>query len=180
MAQAALHSVRGRSGRAVHLVVTVPDGGSVTTLCGRPLPADAIRPVAGEATCALCLRGRQDQTLISSRLFEAGLGANLLELSLEQARNRRRHDHGLKVVPPAAAPPPPPPPKPPKVNGLDLARLRRLSEGVYVDDAGLIVRLRQEGGGWRVAGIETPGPVRLTRGRSGWHLSGEGLEAGLD
>jgi len=84
-----LDRVRKGKGR-IHL--TAPGAGSseVRTLCGQTFPPGAYQVVEDEADCSICQRRRKDPAIVSSAYFTGDAGSRLLELSLEQARERLR------------------------------------------------------------------------------------------
>jgi len=142
-----------------------------------------------EASCAACLRRREDPARLSNAMFGQDLGSKLLELSLTRARKRpedqqaddraaRADPPQLRVVPaeprvgrpPArqAQPPPAedakPPPAPglPKPAGLDLSRFERLGHDEYRSPGGVVIRaILRKDGSWDVADVEFDGEVRL-------------------
>src|SRR3982074_2801360 len=92
--QVKLESVRRKTGGRIHLTPRVPKSGPVTTLCGQTLAARTLAGVPHPPP-----RRSQDQGRISGAFFAQDEGAELLKLSLEQARLRRP-----PTKPPASAP----------------------------------------------------------------------------
>jgi hypothetical protein len=161
----------------------------VQTLCERTFEAAEYMVTDLEASCAACLRRREDPSRLSNAMFGQDLGSKLLELSLSRARKRPEDQQAddraakadpprLRVVPaeprlarppakPAEEPPaesaqPPPPPGLPKPAGLDLSRFERLGRDQYRSPGGVVIRaVLREGGGWDVAEVEYDGEVRL-------------------
>jgi hypothetical protein len=161
----------------------------VQTLCERTFEAADYMVTDLEASCAACLRRREDPARLSNAMFGQDLGSKLLELSLTRARKRpedqqaddraaRADPPNLRVVPtePRMARPPvkqeeaPPvdPEKPrqapglPKPAGLDLSRFDRLGHDQYRSPGGVVIRavLRQDGT-WDVAEVDYDGEAKL-------------------
>jgi hypothetical protein len=142
-----------------------------------------------EASCAACLRRRDDPARLSNAMFGQDLGSKLLELSLSRARKRPEDQQAddraakadpprLRVVPtePRIARPPakheeePPPevenpreaPGLPKPAGLDLSRFERLGHDQYRSPGGVVIRaVVRENGGWDVAEVDYDGEAKL-------------------
>jgi hypothetical protein len=142
-----------------------------------------------EASCAACLRRREDPARLSNAMFGQDLGSKLLELSLTRARKRpedqQADDRAAKADPPnlrvvpaeprldrpparrAEEPPKeasasPPVPGLPKPAGLDLSRFERLGHDRYRSPGGVVIRaVVREDRSWDVAEIEYEGEVRL-------------------
>ena len=167
-----LDRVRKGKGR-IHL--TAPGAGSseVRTLCGQTFPPGAYQVVEAEADCSICQRRRKDPAIVSSAYFTGDAGSRLLELSLEQARERREQrvsePPGRRKVAPAAAAPPakpepsPPDPVPERLGELETAGLKKFSDNVYLAPGGAIVRLD----GDRVVEVVFEGKVQAERTRFG-------------
>jgi hypothetical protein len=79
---------KGKSGR-IHLAVPGSAGASVRTLCNKLFEAGTYQEVDEEADCQLCLKRRGNKALVSSAFFEGEMGSQLLEMSLEQAKEGR-------------------------------------------------------------------------------------------
>lgn len=168
---------RGKPSGKIHLTALVPDLGEVRTLCGQHFPAAAAMSVEEQADCQLCLRRRDNPALVSAALFEAGLGAKLLALSLEKVSERperaRPGPARPRVVRPTAARPvwehaPPPPPQsapgqPARAGELRLEGLKEIGEDLYRSPAGVLIRLRQAADGWYVNELVYEGSVLLRR-----------------
>ena len=58
------------------------------TLCERTFEAAEYMVTDLEASCAACLRRREDPAHLSNAMFGQDLGSKLLELSLSRARKR--------------------------------------------------------------------------------------------
>jgi hypothetical protein len=158
-----LERVRRTSGGRVHLTPHVPDSGPVATLCGQTLAEATYEATSAESDCRNCLRRKDDAGRVSSAFFQSDVGAELLQRSLDQARNRRREapasERSRPSAPAAAAPPgaeaagvqarPASPParasrpEPPAIRGLrsSPAQLRSTFENVYVSPQGVILRV---------------------------------------
>jgi len=167
-----LDRVRKGKGR-IHLTAPGAGAGEVRTLCGQTFPAGAYEVVAAEADCSICQRRRQDPAIVSSAYFTGDAGSRLLELSLEQARERRESRESerparRRTAPAAAAPPPKPdppaaPPVPDRLGELETAGLKKFSDNVYLAPGGAIVRLN----GDRVVEVVFEGKVQAERTRFG-------------
>lgn len=174
---------RGKPTGRIHLTALVPDLGDVHTLCGQTFPAASATSVEEEADCQLCLRRRRNPSLVSAALFEAGLGAKLLELSLEKVGAREPRT----PVRPAAAGAPPrprvvPEPQPPPVPSRDEpaaaaasrasgelkpAGMKEVGEDLYRSPAGVLLRLRRRSEAWVVAELVFEGKTLLRRRSEG-------------
>jgi len=98
-------TVRKGRGR-VHLAVGLAPGETVETLCDKRFEAGAVEASDLDVDCQSCLRRQNDPGRVSSAFFEGGRGSALLELSLQQARERR-----TAVPSPIEAEPNPPAPR---------------------------------------------------------------------
>lgn len=163
-----LKSVQKGKGK-VHLTAAVPPDAPVRTLCGQVFPPGTAREVEAAATCSICERRRRDPAVVSSAFFLGDVGAEVLELSLQQARERQRTANKPEKpepeVKPAARTKPEQPPVPHKteparrLGELDTTGLREFSENVYLAPDGVIVRV-EDG---RVAEIVGEGRYQLIR-----------------
>jgi hypothetical protein len=161
----------------------------VQTLCERTFEAADYMVTDLEASCAACLRRREDPARLSNAMFGQDLGSKLLELSLSRARKRpedqqaddraaRADPPNLRVVPtePRMARPPvkqeeAPPvdadkprqaPGLPKPAGLDLSRFDRLGHDQYRSPGGVVIRaVLREDGTWDVAEVDYDGEAKL-------------------
>ena len=161
----------------------------VQTLCERTFEAADYMVTDLEASCAACLRRREDPARLSNAMFGQDLGSKLLELSLSRARKRpedqqaddraaRADPPNLRVVPtePRMARPPvkqeeaPPAeadknrqaPGLPKPAGLDLSRFDRLGHDQYRSPGGVVIRaVLREDGTWDVAEVDYDGEAKL-------------------
>lgn len=159
------------------------------TLCERTFEAADYMVTDLEASCAACLRRREDPARLSNAMFGQDLGSKLLELSLSRARKRpedqqaddraaRADPPNLRVVPtePRMARPPvkqegAPPvdgdkprqtPGLPKPAGLDLSRFDRLGHDQYRSPGGVVIRaVLREDGTWDVAEVDYDGEAKL-------------------
>ena len=145
-----LESVRRKSGGRIHLTPRIPKDGPVTTLCGQVLGDGAYAASDAVADCANCIRRSKDQSRISSAFFEQDEGSELLQLSLEHARQRRpapaKGDEPaaerrpvLRVVKPP--PQPAPPPTPEEIGELVTDGFKSSGNGVWRSPGGVIVRM---------------------------------------
>jgi hypothetical protein len=163
-----LDRVRKGKGR-IHLTAPGAGTGEVRTLCGQTLPAGSYEVVAEDADCSICLRRQKDPALVSGAYFSGDAGSRLLELSLEQARQRREERATAQPATskkPASPPPPPPPPEPKlpaRVGELETAGFKKFSENVFLAPGGAIVRLD----GDRVVEVVYEGKVQAERTRFG-------------
>jgi hypothetical protein len=166
-----LQKVRKRSTGRVHFTVRIPKDGPVRTLCNQTYKPGDYVPTDDDVDCRICLRRQGNEAVVSSAFFQEDLGEELLKLSLQQARERRPQPAGkaqAKKKPPQLVVVPETEPEPPKVLGeLELAGLKRVSETVYLSQAGAIVRLRKAGGGWEVEEVAFNGPIQLQRRKDG-------------
>ena len=167
-----LDRVRKGKGRT-HLTAPGAGAGEVRTLCGQTLPAGSYEVVAEEADCSICLRRQKDPALVSGAYFTGDAGSRLLELSLEQARQRREERATAKpaTLPapkkPAAPPAPPPEPKlPARIGELETGGLKKFSENVFLAPGGAIVRMD----GDRVVEVVYEGKVQAERTRFGLRM----------
>ena len=166
-----LDRVRKGKGR-IHLTAPGAGEGEVRTLCGQTFPAGGYEVVDAEADCSICLRRQKDPAIVSGAYFTGDAGSRLLELSLEQAR-QKREERAEKASASASAPPPPPrpkpaapPPEPPlpsRLGELETAGLKKFSENVFLAPGGAIVRMD----GDRVAEVVYEGKVQAERTRFG-------------
>lgn len=172
-----LERVRSRTGERVHLAALAE--GDIQTLCGLTFKAGAYAVTERPADCRTCLRRQDDPARISSALFASDQGARLLELSLQQARERRetpsqrsapdeaeiaqtrfRVLQGTEPQPePPAEPAREPEPEPEPVGELDPRGFRRFSDNTFTSPAGVIVRISRG----RVAEVTYEGGVHLLR-----------------
>ncbi len=174
-----LASVRRKSGGRVHLTPRVPRSGPVTTLCGQVLPDGSYATVDGDADCANCIRRSRDPSRISSAFFEQEEGSELLRLSLEQARLRRpASKHPAPLAPKLVVLPTPPPPATPEWVGELLTRGFKAAggAGVWRSPAGVVVRMRRQGGDWRFAELVFEGEIVATREDEGIRLRAGDVE----
>jgi hypothetical protein len=165
----------------VHLTVLADDARPVDTLCDRHFDAGEYELTDREASCAACLRRREDPSRLSNAMFGSDLGARLLELSLSKAPKRpsdaRADERAATAEPPrlrvisTEAPAgrevriePVAPPKAgrPRPMGLDLGDFEELGDGRYRSPGGVVLKVsKREGGGWDVAEVEFAGPTGL-------------------
>ncbi len=174
-----LRSVQKGKGK-VHLTAAVPSDAPVHTLCGQVLPPGTAREVDLPANCSICERRRRNPALVSSAFFMGDMGAEVLQLSLQQAQERQRAvpkparpepevRPAARVKPerppagrqspsnkPAAGPAPTPARR---IGELDTAGLREFSDNVYLAPDGVIVRI-DEG---RIAEVVGEGRYQLSR-----------------
>jgi hypothetical protein len=181
-----LERVRRITGGRVHLVPRVPESGPVITLCGQTFAEATYRGSEAEADCRNCLRRQGDAGRVSSAFFQSDVGAELLQRSLERAREQR--SRAAEAPPPAPAEPARPrepaatsapeepalgvvrrlpPPRPqrvrteleaPSIRELrSRTPLRRTFENVYVSPEGVIVRVSDGG----IAHVAFTGPVDI-------------------
>lgn len=181
-----LESVRRRSGGRVHLTPRVPRSGPVTTLCGQTLAEGTYAAVETAADCTICLRRQNDQARVSGAYFAQDEGAELLRLSLEQARGRKPD---LRVLPRAGETEKPvvwPAPKPPvetvpdRVGELVTQGFKPSGEGVWRSPQGVIVRLRKHGKSWRFAELVFDGSVLASRTDDGLAVQAGDVEVKPD
>ena len=191
-----LESVRRRSGGRIHLTPRVPRSGPVTTLCGQTLADGTYAAVEAEPDCSICLRRQTDQARVSGAFFAQDEGAELLRLSLEQAKGRKPNLRVLPQSPGAQAPPRPgldkdkpvvwPAPKPPaevipdRAGELLTHGFKPSGEGVWRSPQGVIVRLRKHGKSWRFAELVFEGSVLATRSERGVTLRAGDVEVAPD
>jgi hypothetical protein len=180
--QVKLESVRRKSGGRIHLTPRVPKSGPATTLCGQTLAAGTFSAVEAEADCTNCIRRSQDQGRISGAFFAQDEGAELLKLSLEQAR--------LRKPPPKEAPPPsdpdkpvawPAPKPPPEVIPDELGELvtrgfRPSGEGVWRSPGGVVVKMKKQGKAWKFEELVFEGAIIATRTAEGIRLKAGDVE----
>ena len=191
-----LESVRRRSGGRIHLTPRVPRSGPVTTLCGQTLADGTYAAVETEPDCSICLRRQNDQARVSGAFFAQDEGAELLRLSLEQAKGRKPN---LRVLPQSPGAPTParpgpdkdkpvvwPAPKPPvevvpdRAGELVTHGFKPSGEGVWRSPQGVIVRLRRHGKSWRFAELVFEGSVLATRSERGVTLRAGDVEVAPD
>lgn len=169
-----LERVRLGKGGRVHLTPKVPDEGAVATLCGKELKAGSFVAVPdAEPDCQACRRREHDPARVSSALFESGMGEELLQLSLERAKERRERDERRPAAARAergrAAPPakPKPRPKPEPPAPFGLRGLRPFGEDVYQSPAGVVLRIRRSGEEWELEEVAFEGRALLRRREAG-------------
>lgn len=192
-----LESVRRRSGGRVHLTPRVPRSGPVTTLCGQTLADGTYAAADAAADCSICLRRQNDQARVSGAFFAQDEGAELLRLSLEQAKGRKPNLRVLSQSPGQPAPqaqpgadrekpvvwPAPKPPAevvPDRAGELVTQGFKPAGEGVWRSPQGVIVRLRRQGKSWRFAELVFEGSVLATRGERGVTLRAGDVEVSPD
>jgi hypothetical protein len=167
-----LQRVQRTTGGRIHLTPFVPESGPVVTLCDKTLLPGAFRATSAAADCRNCLRRAQDPARVSSAFFQSELGSELLQLSLQQARARRRELPQRAAPPPAAPAPLPPPPREEQPLPIPELRsrtpLRKTFENVYVSPDGVILRLDPDG---RVREVVFTGPVQVRRRAKGIRLT---------
>src|SRR5258708_29188021 len=79
---------RVRKGRGVvHLTVLAEPNRPVETLCERHFEPAEYELTDLEASCAACLRRREDPARLSNAMFSSDLGTRLLQLPLSNAPN---------------------------------------------------------------------------------------------
>lgn len=191
-----LEAVRRRSGGRAHLTPRVPRSGPVTTLCGQTLADGSYTAVEPPADCSICLRRQNDQARISGAFFAQDEGAELLRLSLEQARGRKPNLRVLPHATPAQSTPrgapekdkpvvwpaakPPPETVPERAGELTTRGFKPAGEGVWRSPQGVIVRLRRHGKTWRFAELVFEGPVLATRSDRGLELRAGDVEVAAE
>jgi hypothetical protein len=167
----------------------VEPGKPVQTLCDRTFEAADYVVTDVEASCAACLRRREDPARLSNAMFGSDLGSKLLELSLSRARKRpedqQADDRAAKADPPRLRVVPTTPRVEPKAQerieeppaeagkqrsapglprpaGLDLSRFDQLGRDQYRSPGGVVIRtVLREDGGWDVAEVAYDGEVKL-------------------
>ena len=97
----------------MHLTPRVPRTGAVTTLCGKTLLAGTYSSSTAAADCVACNRRAKDPGRVSTAFFASDEGAELLRLSLEQARFRNPTPRKPAAVPAAKQQAQPRPERPP-------------------------------------------------------------------
>ncbi|HEX7265281.1 MAG TPA: hypothetical protein VF383_13990 [Candidatus Dormibacteraeota bacterium] len=163
-----LDSVQRKTGGRVHLTPKVPRSGTVTTLCGKTLPAGSFAATEAAADCVNCLKRSRDPSRISGAFFAQEEGSQLLQLSLEQARARRPEVKStpasdkpakpfLRVVPPST------PAIPDRMGELVTAGFKPAGEGLWRSPAGVLVRMRKQGRDWRFVELVFEGSMVATR-----------------
>src|SRR4030088_966781 len=149
--QVKLEFVRRKSGGRIHPTLPVAERGPVTTLCGQTLAARPSAAVKAEADCTSGRRRPQEEGRISGAFFAQDEGAELLKLSLEQARLRKPP---AKETPPPSDPDKPvawPAPKPPpevipdELGELVTRGFRPSGEGVWRSPGGVVVKMKKQG-----------------------------------
>ena len=169
-----LERVRLRNGGRVHLTPKVPEEGPVATLCGKDLkPGSFVAVSDAEPDCQACRRREQDPARVSSALFESGMGEELLQLSLQRAKERRERDErrppaaggGRGRPSPPATPKAKPRPEPPAPFGL--RGLKPFGEDVYQSPGGVVLRIRRSGEDWELEEVAFEGRALLRRRESG-------------
>jgi hypothetical protein len=150
-----LERLQRLSGGRVHLTPHVPDSGPVVSLCGQTLAEGTYRAAEAEADCRNCLRRAGDAGRVSSAFFQSDVGAELLQRSLEQARERRANPPApTPARKPASSRPAAPPRQAPSRAAEERPRpairgvrssgpLRATFENVYVSPDGVIVRVAE-------------------------------------
>jgi hypothetical protein len=180
--QVKLESVRRKSGGRIHLTPRVPKSGPATTLCGQTLAAGTFSAVEAEADCTNCIRRSQDQGRISGAFFAQDEGAELLKLSLEQARLRKPP---TKETPPPSDPDKPvawPAPKPPpevipdELGELVTRGFRPSGEGVWRSPGGVVVKMKKQGKAWKFEELVFEGAIIATRTAEGIRLKAGDVE----
>jgi hypothetical protein len=184
--QVKLESVRRKSGGRIHLTPRVPKSGPVTTLCGQTLAAGTFSGVEAEADCTNCIRRSQDQGRISGAFFAQDEGAELLKLSLEQARLRK--PPAKESAPPSdpdkpvAWPAPKPPPEviPDELGELVTRGFRPSGEGVWRSPGGVVVKMKKpgkkQGESWEFEELVFEGAIIATRTAEGIRLKAGDVE----
>ena len=160
-----LESVQRKTGGRIHLTPKVPRTGPVTTLCGQTLAAGSYAAVDRQADCTNCQRRSRDPSRISGAFFAQEEGSQLLQLSLEQARARRP---AAKGAAPPGKPivrvlPSPPPAIPDRMGELVTGGFRAAGKGLWRSPAGVLVRMRKQGGDWRFAELVFEGSTVASR-----------------
>jgi hypothetical protein len=172
-----LESVQRKTGGRIHLTPKVPRSGSVTTLCGKTLPAGSFVAIDGAADCAICERRSRDPSRISGAFFAQEEGSQLLQLSLEQARARRPAGKGAPIPgKPLVRVLPPPPSVPDRVGELVTEGFKSAGDGVWRSPAGVLVKMRKLGRDWRFAELVFEGSVVATRQEGGIKLRAGDVE----
>src|SRR6202049_4076029 len=169
--QLKLESVRRKTGGRIHLTPRVPKSGPVTTLCGQTLAAGTYAGVDTEADCTNCIRRSRDASRISSAFFEQKEGAELLRLSLEQARFRKPSPRQSS---PTAKPVSRPsvvqkPAVPDRVGDLVTRGFKGAGGGVWRSPAGVIIRMGGKGRE-RFAELVFEGEIVATRIEDGMRV----------
>jgi hypothetical protein len=172
-----LESVQRKTGGRIHLTPRVPRSGPVTTLCGQTLAAGSFVAVERDADCTNCIRRSRDPSRISGAFFAQEEGAQLLQLSLEQARARRPAGKGpatptkpiVRVLPTPAS-------IPDRAGELMTAGFKPAGEGLWRSPAGVLVRMRKQGRDWRFAELVFEGSVVATRQDGGIKLRAGDVE----
>ncbi len=165
-----LKQVRRRSGGRVHLVVD--PAGDTQALCGVALKGGDYEMTERTVDCRNCLRRKDDPTRLSSAFFASDMGGRLLELSLEQARQRPRRRAGDAAeadsptparprlrIQPDPDPGPEPEPEPEVFGELITAGFRHFAPDTFTSPAGVVVRLS----GDRVAEVTFDGRFQMLR-----------------
>ena len=159
-----LESVQRKTGGRIHLTPRVPRSGPVTTLCGQTLAAGSFVAVERDADCTNCIRRSRDPSRISGAFFAQEEGAQLLQLSLEQARARRPAGKGPATpTKPIVRVLPTPPSIPDRAGELMTAGFKPAGEGLWRSPAGVLVRMRKQGRDWRSAELVFEGSIVATR-----------------
>jgi len=175
-AQVNLDTVRRNSGGRVHLTPRVPPRGPVTTLCDKTLAGGTYAAVEETADCMNCLRRARDQSRVSGAFFAQDAGSELLRLSLEQARLRRR----IRPSETVASPPPVlrvvPEVIPDVVGELVTRDFKPAGEGVWRSPGGAVVRMRRRGGRWRFDELVFEGSLVATRLEKGLRIRAGDVE----
>jgi hypothetical protein len=179
--QVKLESVRRKTGGRIHLTPRVPKSGPVTTLCGQTLAAGTFAGAAGAADCTNCIRRSQDQGRISGAFFAQDEGAELLKLSLEQARLRRpptKPPTPAAPDKPVAWPAPKPPPEviPDELGELVTRGFRPSGEGVWRSPGGVVVKMKKVGKTWKFEELVFEGSIIATRAGEGIRVKAGDVE----
>lgn len=168
----------------------------MTTLCGQTLADGLYTAVDAQPDCSICLRRQNDQARVSGAFFAQDEGAELLRLSLEQAKGRKPDLRVLPHMPGAAATSRPaaeqekpvvwPAPKAPaevvpdRAGELVTHGFKPSGEGVWRSPLGVIVRLRRHGKTWRFGELVFEGSVLATRTELGVTLRAGDVEVAPD
>lgn len=187
-----LESVRRKTGGRIHLTPRVPRSGPATTLCGQTLAAGTFAAADDAADCSICNRRSKDQGRISGAFFAQEEGAELLRLSLEQARQRTRPASqappNLTIVPDRVPPSaekvvwpktaPPPEVIPDQLGELVTRGFRPAGEGVWRSTGGVVVKMRRAGKSWRFEELVFEGSIVATRIGDGIRIKAGDVEVG--
>lgn len=154
-------SIRKGKGR-IHLAVAVAPGQPVDCLCDKAFGPGEVAVVEQAPDCQACLRRSADPGRVSSALFAGGRGSALLEMSLQQARERHSSAQEAPSKPTRRMPaqphltivpserpehrPRPAPEQPPPTPAESLAKpaapeATALSRGLYRTPGGVVIRV---------------------------------------